>query len=108
MSLRDAAVHALGVLEVIRDFDADSGISDPDVLEAIERLTCEVGSKRAEKQASQRPNRWGYTLGQPLRVIGGRLTGASVTFAGVSSTHQLRVMHAGEALCLQAAHVEAA
>lgn len=95
MTIRSAAEHALSVLETIRDYDADSGVADPDVLEAIKRLSCELGPRRAFTRPARR-NRWGYTRGQLLNVIGGTLSGETVEFAGVSSALQLLVTHNGQ------------
>jgi hypothetical protein len=100
MTIQVAARLALDVLTTIQLLDADQGITDPDIAEAVDALL--VALKRAGSKAAcppgrrrDKPNRWGFQPGEPLRVVAGPRAGAAARFLGVASTTQIYVEIAG-------------
>lgn len=96
-TLKSAATHALDVLRVIRDSDADGGVADPDVLEAIRHLEVAIGRVSKPRHLSstdgyRRPNRWGYTHGELLQICDGRHKGKALPFAGVANSTRIFVL----------------
>jgi hypothetical protein len=106
-----AARCALDVLIVIRDYDQDSGIVDPDVDNAIERLESAIEnavrvSPQQKTPPKPRTNRWGFKPSERLRVIEGRLAGSTVRFVGASNATDIYVSVDGTTTAIRATYVE--
>jgi hypothetical protein len=108
-----AARCALDVLIVIRDYDQDSGIIDPDVDNAVEKLESAIARAQSPEMAADqktpaklRTNRWGFKPQERLRVLEGRLAGATVRFIGVSNATDIHVNADGALTTVRADHVE--
>lgn len=113
IGLHAAARRALDVLIVIRDYDQDSGIADPDVEEAIEALEVALERRREQKRASRKrvtphepTNRWGFKARERLRVREGRYAGALVRYAGTSNSTDIYIEVDGTQTTIRADHVE--
>lgn len=96
MSARTAMTKALDVLRTIRELDADEGIADPDVAEAIgelEEALREAGGPQRTRRGIPRTwdttrNRWGFVRGQRVHMPDGR----EATFDGVSNSRDVYVL----------------
>lgn len=113
MSARRAMTKALDVLRAIHALDADEGITDPDVAEAIAELEAaliEAGGPQRLRASVPRTwgtdrNRWGLRRGDVVRLIDGWYAGQVGTFCGVSNSTDVYVELQGRRVTVRAAHV---
>lgn len=97
--LRKAAQHAIGVLSVIRDADAESGIKDPDVIGAIRKLKAALDGREDEEPVEPKPvtkTRLGLKRGDPIEIIDGPKAGQRGTYAGMNNSDWMYVKIAGK------------
>jgi hypothetical protein len=109
MTLRDASKAALEMLRIIQAADADHGINDPDLAEVIDALAHALDPKASPAPGvnyRQRPNKFGFSRGQRLLVIGGSLDGEVVQFDAVAGGSSVYALHAGRRVSVETDRLE--
>lgn len=96
-TIRSAAALALEVLTTIQSLDADNGITDPDVAEAVAALAQAIGAagtnaRAATVRAYRRPNRWGFRPHESLQIVSGPRAGSDARYVSTSSSSSIYVV----------------
>lgn len=110
MTARTAMTKALDVLRAIRALDADEGIDDPDVRDAVlelEQALREACGPARPRRGTPRTwdttrNRWGLARGDRVSILAGRHAGDRGTFVGVSNSSQVFVEIDGHRVAVDA------
>jgi hypothetical protein len=108
MTLRDAGKRALEMLRIIQSADDDHGIRDPDLAYAIDALAHALYPTKvpAPENTEQRANKFGFTRGQRLLVVGGKLDGHIVKFDGVAGAAAIYALHGTERVSVRVGLLE--
>jgi hypothetical protein len=98
MTLRDASKQALEIMRIVQASDADHGIRDPDLAYAIDALAHALHPTKvpAPENTEQRANKFGFTRGQRLLIVGGKLDGHIVRFDGVAGAAAIYALHGSQ------------